>query len=79
MRNDFAILILTHGRPNNIKTLHSLEKAGYTGKYYIIIDNEDSTKDEYLKLYGDKVIIFDKQAISDNPDYDKFDNNNNII
>ena len=41
MRNDFAILILTHGRPDNIKTLSSLKRAGYTGKYYIVIDNED--------------------------------------
>ena len=77
MRNDFAILILTHGRPNNIKTLSSLKRAGYTGKYYIVIDNEDEKANEYYNLYGDKVIMFDKQAISDNPDYDKFDNNNN--
>lgn len=77
MRNDFAILILTHGRPNNIKTLSSLKRAGYTGKYYIVIDNEDEKANEYYSLYGDKVIMFDKQAISDNPDYDKFDNNNN--
>ena len=77
MRNDFAILILTHGRPDNIKTLSSLKKAGYTGKYYIVIDNEDEKANEYYNLYGDKVIMFDKQAISDNPNYDKFDNNNN--
>lgn len=77
MRNDFAILILTHGRPDNIKTLSSLKRAGYTGKYYIVIDNEDEKANEYYSLYGDKVIMFDKQAISDNPDYDKFDNNNN--
>lgn len=77
MRNDFAILILTHGRPDNIKTLSSLKRAGYTGKYYIVIDNEDEKANEYYNLYGDKVIMFDKQAISDNPEYDKFDNNNN--
>lgn len=77
MRNDFAILILSHGRPNNIKTIKALENANYTGKYYIVIDNEDKKADEYYKLYGNKVITFDKQAISDNPKYDKFDNNNN--
>lgn len=77
MRNDFAILILTHGRPDNIKTLSSLKRAGYTGKYYIVIDNEDEKANEYYNLYGDKVIMFDKQGISDNPNYDKFDNNNN--
>lgn len=77
MRNDFAILILSHGRPNNIKTIKALENANYTGKYYVVIDNEDKKADEYYKLYGDKVIMFDKQAISDNPKYDKFDNNDN--
>lgn len=77
MRNDFAVLILSHGRPNNIKTIKALENANYTGKYYIVIDNEDKQADEYYKLYGDKVIMFDKQAVSDNPKYDKFDNNNN--
>ena len=41
MRNDFAVLILSHGRPNNIKTIKALENANYTGKYYIVIDNED--------------------------------------
>lgn len=76
-REDFAILILSHGRPDNIKTLKTLEKSNYTGKYYIVIDNEDKKADEYYNLYGDKVIMFDKQAISDNPKYDKFDNNDN--
>ena len=30
MRNDFAVLILSHGRPNNIKTIKALENANYT-------------------------------------------------
>lgn len=77
MRNDFAILILSHGRPDNVKTIKALEDANYTGKYYIVIDNEDKRANEYFKLYGDKVIMFDKQEISDNAKYDKFDNSNN--
>lgn len=61
MRNDFAILILSHGRPSNIKTIHSLEKAGYTGKYYIIVDDEDATLSEYKRIFGeDKVVVFSK-------------------
>ena len=66
--NDFAIFILTNGRPNNIKTLHALDKCGYTGRLYIVCDNEDSTLDEYKKLYGEKVIVFDKQK-----EFDKVD------
>ena len=54
-----------------------MENSNYKGKYYIIIDNEDACIDEYKALYGDKVIVFDKQAVSDDPLLDKFDNNDN--
>lgn len=64
MRNDFAVFILSHGRPDNVITLDTLKKANYTGKWYIIIDNEDKTADKYYKKYGDNVIMFDKVGIS---------------
>lgn len=64
MRDDFAVFILTHGRPEKIVTLNSLKAGNYTGEYYIVIDNEDDKEDEYRRLYGDKVIQFDKLAIS---------------
>ena len=65
MKNkDFAVFILSHGRANNIKTIQALEKGNYTGDYYIIIDNEDKSSEEYYKLYGNKVIMFDKLEIS---------------
>lgn len=74
-RDDFAIFILSHGRPDRVVTLDTLRKAGYTGKYYIVIDNEDKTAADYYKNFGeDKVIMFDKQAVSDDPNLDKFDN-----
>lgn len=62
--DDFAVFILTHGRPDRIHTLKTLEKQGYTGDWYLIIDNEDKKANEYYKNYGDKVIMFDKKAIS---------------
>lgn len=62
--DDFAVFILTHGRPDRIHTLKTLEKQGYTGGWYLVIDNEDKMADEYYKNYGDKVIMFDKKAIS---------------
>ena len=63
VRDDFAILILSHGRAGNVKTLHLLEKVNYTGKWYLVIDNEDSQADEYYRIYGkDKVVMFDKIA-----------------
>lgn len=61
MRQDFAIFILTHGRANNVITLSTLGKCGYTGRWYMVIDNEDNQADDYYRLYGkDHVIMFDK-------------------
>lgn len=75
MRDDFGVFILTHGRPNNIKTLRLLEEGNYQGKWYIVIDNEDPTSEEYYKNFGEKVIMFDKQAIAEK--FDEADNFSN--
>lgn len=64
MRDDFAIFILTHGRADRVITVKTLEKCGYTGKWYIVIDNEDDQESEYRKIYGNRVLQFDKAAIS---------------
>lgn len=59
-KSKFAMFILTHGRPNDQVTLETLKETGYTGKVYLIIDDEDKTADEYFRKYGDIVIQFDK-------------------
>ena len=58
--DDFCIFILTHGRPDRVHTYDSLIKAGYTGKLFIVIDDEDKTADGYRKRFGDKVLQFCK-------------------
>lgn len=69
MNKDFCIFILTHGRPNNIITLRTLESCGNTYPVYLVIDNEDKTADEYYKNFGkEKVIMFDKKHFADNCD-----------
>jgi len=55
MREDFCAFILTHGRPNNVVTYRTLQAAGYTGKVFIVIDDEDETTEEYKRIYGDDV------------------------
>jgi len=70
----FAVFILTHGRPDRVLTAKTLKKQGYTGDFYIVIDNEDKTGDEYKKRWGDRVIVFDKLAISEQ--FDTGDNFN---
>lgn len=62
-RDDFAIFILTHGRPDRQITYHALERCGYTGKVFLIIDDQDDTADQYFNLYGDQVIQFSKKAM----------------
>lgn len=57
---NFAVFILTHGRPDKQKTLRVLRKRNYTGKVYLVVDNEDITAEEYKAKYDD-VIIFDKE------------------
>ena len=61
MRSDFAVLILTHGRANDQVTFHELEKRGYSGNAYLVIDDLDEQRAEYERLYGDSVIVFDKR------------------
>lgn len=56
---NFACIIISHGRPHNIPTILSLKRSGYSGKFYILIDNEDKSQEQYLKNYED-VIIFNK-------------------
>ena len=65
MRDDFAVFILTHGRPDKIVTLKSLKKGNYSGKWYVVIDNEDDKESEYRRKYGDHVLQFDKKGISE--------------
>lgn len=68
MINDFCVFILTHGRPNDVVTYDSLKKFGYTGKIYIVIDNEDKTAKEYYKKFDKKVIMFDKKEAAKQTD-----------
>lgn len=68
MRDDFCVFILTHGRPNNVKTIKTLQNAGYTGRLYLVIDDEDDTAEEYRKKYGDKVLQFSKSEIAESMD-----------
>lgn len=73
MRNtDFAVFILTHGRPDRVDTYKSLTRAGYTGKIYFVIDNEDKDAERYYQNFGDSVIMFDKAAIAET--FDEGDN-----
>lgn len=64
MRDDFCAFILTHGRPDRVYTIETLERFGYTGKVFLVIDDEDKTGDEYRRRFGDRVLTFSKAEIA---------------
>lgn len=62
MRDDFGIFILTHGRPDSVSwTIQALRKARYTGRWWLVLDDEDTTRDEYAAKWGeDRILTFNK-------------------
>jgi hypothetical protein len=60
MREDFAAMILTHGRADNVKTIRALAEAGYTGKILLVIDDTDKQQQQYKKAFPVAVRIFSK-------------------
>ena len=78
--NKFAVFILTHGRANNVITYNTLRKQGYTGQIYLMVDDEDNQIDDYEKLYGKQVIVFNKQQAIDYTDSgDNFKKRNSVV
>ena len=81
MRDSFAVFILTHGRADNVVTMKTLKRGGYTGRWYMIIDDEDEQREKYIENFGvDHVVVFDKQAAYDRADtMDTFNDHRAII
>lgn len=62
MRDDFCVFILTHGRADNVKTAKQLDRDGYTGKTFFVVDDQDEQVDRYRENFGkDRVLVFDKE------------------
>ena len=78
---NFAVFILSHGRADNMKTVKTLQKQDYTGRWYIIIDNEDDQAEEYYRRFGkDRVIMFDKAEAAKKIDIgDNFPERNVVV
>lgn len=56
----FAVIILSHGRANNLKTVATLRRCGYSGKIYILLDDEDEQIEEYKKNKDAEIVVFCK-------------------
>lgn len=81
MKYNFACFILSHGRANNVQTVGTLKRCGYTGDIYIIIDDEDDQAADYYKRYGeDRVIMFEKsKAMRHSDSMDNFKKHNIVL
>ncbi len=78
---NFAVFILTHGRADSVYTFKTLRQQGYTGKIYLLCDDEDKQISKYKNLYGsDTVIVFNKQdAINETDSGDNFKKRNSVV
>lgn len=57
---NFAAFIITNRRATKQKTYRSLISAGYSGRVFFIVDDEDPELSDYIRIYGDSVLIFNK-------------------
>ena len=62
--DDFCVMILTHGRPDSVKTHRVIREYGYSGPILMVIDDEDPQAGRYRDLYGSEVIEFSKDAVA---------------
>lgn len=75
----YAVFILTHGRPDRQYTYETLQKLGYKGAIYFLIDDMDDTAEEYKRLYGDKVVLFNKREWLKKTDTMDISNKMNVV
>ena len=75
---DFAVFILSHGRADTITTYRALRDGGYTGRTYVVIDNEDDQEDLYRQKFGDDIIQFDKRDYLEKTDLGDLDTDRRI-
>lgn len=54
----YCVVILTHGRAKNQKTVKALRRAGYTGEIILVVDDTDDQLDDYLRLPDVTVKVF---------------------
>lgn len=76
----FATFILSHGRADNVITYRTLKRQNYSGRIFIIIDDEDKSVNEYIAKFNDEVIVFNKQeAIDMTNQADTFNIRNSVV
>ena len=78
---EMVVFIISHNNPDGVLTLGSLEKYGYTGEYYFVLDDKDPSIERYREKFGgERVLLFSKEEVSKTFDeFDNFDNRDTIV
>lgn len=78
--NNFAVFILTFGRPDKVYTYNQLRKQNYTGKIHLLCSDDDKELYKYKELYHDEVIVFSKNDYKGSFDIgDNFQKDNVVV
>lgn len=73
VRDSFVAFILSHGRCDNVQTVDTLKRCGYTGKWLIVLDDEDTQIEDYKNKFGaEHIVVFSKKDIA--KEFDIMDN-----
>lgn len=67
---DFAVFILSNNRADRVLTYNSLVKQGYTGRIFIVVDDEDNQLKQYQEKFSNVVIFSKKEAASTTDTFD---------
>lgn len=74
MKRNYCVFILSYGRANDITTLQTLRKQGYTGSVYIVVSDDDPELLKYRKNYPDMLIEFKREKAVEEMGIDFMDN-----
>lgn len=66
--NDFAVFVLSHGRPSKVSTINALRKHGFSGRIFVVVDDLDDQLEEYKENFSENLLVFDKQKMADSID-----------
>lgn len=53
----FAVFILSHNRADRVETYDTLRNSGYTGKIYVVVDDEDPQLARYMERFDNKLDV----------------------
>jgi len=62
MKHNFCVFIMSYKRADDMWTINTLRRSGYSGPIYIIIGDDEPDKEAYYENFGkDNVIEFSKE------------------